>query len=101
MSKIKAFFEDLHDDFDFWKRKDVSLKFKILNMLSGDLLRNFTGFAALNAKELQREWNDIFYYVKDWDNPSEEEVKLIMAHYKNLEWRLDRAYKDVDDIFTI
>ena len=85
----------MKDYINWWKRKDVSLKFKILNMLSGDKLRNYLAFSSLNLKEalglsasLPAKFEDLtdrLYYVTS---------KEILYH-------INRAIDDYEDIWRI
>ena len=67
--KLANKFSDFKDDIHFLRRKDVSLRFKILNILSGDLLRNNLAFLGLRLHNIQQhpEWveEDIKYALKD------------------------------------
>ena len=94
---------NLSDYIDFWKRKDVSLKFKILNMLSGDTLRSGIAFPAMSARQLKSSYEDIFdpKYEINWDNPTKEDIELIIFHYKNLHWEIDHIHDDLLDLFLI
>lgn len=52
---------NLQDDLDFLLRKEVSLRFKILNILSGDKLRNNLAVAMMAL-------HDVKPYVEDSTN---------------------------------
>ena len=101
--KIEELFGDISDYLHWWKRKDVSLRFKILNLLSGDRLRLEIAFPAMDAKDLKDEWNWIFdpRLEINWENPSEDDIKMILSSYKHLEWRIDRIRKDLLDVFLM
>lgn len=102
-TKIVNFFSNLKDDFDFWKRKDVSLRFKILNMLSGDRLRIGVAFPAMCIRGLQTDYAELFSdkYNIDWDNPSKTDLQIIAGHYRNMEWRINDISNDLNDLFEI
>lgn len=94
---------NLPDYIYFWKRKDVSLKFKILNMLSGDTLRPGIAFPAMSARQLKSICEDIFdpKYEINWDNPTKEDIELIIFHYKKLRWEINHIHDDLLDLFLI
>lgn len=85
----------MKDYINWWKRKDVSLKFKILNMLSGDKLRKYLAFSSLNLKEalgfsasLPAKFEDFterFYYVAS--NEILYHINMAIDDYEDI-WRI-------------
>lgn len=84
---------DINDDIHFLKRRDVSLRFKVLNLISGDLLRNYLAVASLNIQQAMQSWERI---SEDGIHPEE------FGYYLNdIGWRLNKASKDVEDIWEL
>ena len=95
--KLQNKLSDLHDDISFFKRKDVSWRFKILNVLSGDRLRLAIAIPCMQLDSLIEQHNDI-YEFKEKHNADPNDV---VEYYKSLDQRMDRLKKDLWDIWQI
>ena len=95
--KLQNKLSDLHDDLDFLKRKDISWRFKILNFLSGDILRNYLAVTCAEMDDLIRRHKDIAEYQEKYGIAPEETVE----YYKDLDYKMERVKKDLWDIWQI
>ena len=95
--KLQNKLSDLHDDLDFLKRKDISWRFKILNFLSGDILRNYLAITCIGMDTLMQHYADIVEYQEKYGIAPEE----IVQYYKNLDIYINHVKKDLLDIWQI
>ena len=98
LEKVRNKLSDLGDDISFLKRKDVSWRFKILNLISGDRLRFDLAISCMDIHQ-STEWLDNFYeFVEQYPDTSKEEI---ISFLKACEWRVRRVNKDLLDIWKI
>lgn len=76
----------------WWFRKDVSLRFKFLNLLSGDRMRIACAIHALDVKRA-RSYMELFEEQSDKDKA--EYYKGAAMYYAN------KAAKSLEDIWKI
>lgn len=95
--KLQNKLSDLHDDVDFLKRKDVSWRFKILNFLSGDILRNYLAFTCIDMDALIERYTDIAECQEKYGIAPEDTVQ----YYKNLDIYMNHVKKNLWDIWKI
>ena len=87
---FRNLFSELQYWFEFFRDKGFSPRFKILNLLSGDLLRIYLACCLVNIGTIKD------YIARlDKDNCSEELLTLVVKQ------RIPRADKLVRDIFDI
>ena len=98
-TRIMNWFGARQDDINFLLRKDVSVRFKILNILSGDRLRSFLVFPALELADARRTYDDLPEIKAIFEGENLED------HYEHLiyriMWFVDRAYDDLHDMWTM
>lgn len=94
---------DLRDDIDFLRRKDVSVRFKVLNIISGDRLRPMVAFAACRTADAKKVFDSIPDYKKMQreffgGDLSAEDYEAIIAR---IMWYVERADKDIRDFWQM
>lgn len=99
-AKIANWFSDRRDDLDFLRRRDISLRFKILNILSGDRLRAYLAFAGCAIHDVKRYYDQIAELKSDFGED------LTLADYDGwvrnvIGWHIDKAVRHHDDIWQI
>ena len=84
----------------FLLRDDVSARFKILNLLSGGRLRNFTCFACLTVHDVKRYYDMIAELKAEFgdDLTLDEYDGFVTSH---LGWQIDRAVRNCDDLWQV
>lgn len=97
LEKLQNKFSDLHDDADFLKHKEVSWRFKVLNFLSGDILRNYLAVTCAEMDDLICQHKDIAEYREKYGIAPEEAIE----YYKGLDYKMERIKKDLGDIWKI
>ena len=100
-SKWLDFVDSLKCDIGFLKRKDVSWRFKILNILSGDRLRFACALSYMRSHEVQNKYEEVKKYIKDWDNPTETDLIFLKQYYDSLDTSIILSKVDADDVFRI
>ena len=95
--KLKNRMSDLHDDISFLKREDVSLRFKVLNLLSGDRLRSFLVFPFVNIHDAQRTYN-LLPELKATGELEQGEYEWLLD---KIMWNVNRAEKDLRDCLQL
>lgn len=95
--KLQNKFSDLHDDISFLKRKDVSWRFKILNVLSGDRLRLAIAIPCMNLDSLIDHHNDIYEFKEKYNADPND----VVEYFKGLDHEMGRLKKDLWDIWQI
>lgn len=95
--KLQNKFSDLHDDISFLKRKDVSWRFKILNVLSGDRLRLAIAIPCMNLDSLIDHYNDIYEFKEKYNADPND----VVEYCKGLDHEMGRLKKDLWDIWQI
>ena len=97
--KLSNRINNMRFDLEFLRRKDVSLRFKILNILSGDRLRPAVAFVAARISDVIRNYNYIAEYKALNDGVLDEagaEYIIDMMHFY-----AEHAAKDVSDIWDL
>lgn len=98
LEKVKNKINDLYDDISFLKRKDVSWRFKILNLISGDRLRHDLAITCMQFDQ-RIEWkNGLCEFIEKHPDISKEDL---ISYIKACDWRMDRIRKDLWDIWEI
>lgn len=97
LEKLQNKFSDLHDDISFLKRKDVSWRFKILNVLSGDRLRLAIAIPCMKLDNLIDHHNDIYEFKEKYNTDPND----LVEYYKGLDREMDRLKKDFWDIWQL
>ncbi|MBP5597128.1 MAG: hypothetical protein J6Y02_17230 [Pseudobutyrivibrio sp.] len=98
MTILERLQNKLSDDISFLKRKDVSWRFKILNLISGDRLRLEMAINCMNADQ-SIEWLDEFYkFIEKYPDTSKEDL---VSYMKACDWRIRGMKKDLWDIWEI
>lgn len=86
---------DLKDDLHFLKRKDVSWRFKILNLLSGDRLRFNLMCLSLDLNRTSEHLNTVDRNISIIDEPiAENGIKVLQKDLKRLD-------SDINDIWKL
>ena len=94
---------DFRDDVDFLRRKDVSARFKVLNLISGDRLRPMVAFAACWTEYAKNVFDNMTEYKRVQKEffggeLSAEDYEAIIAR---MMWYVERADKDIRDFWTM
>ena len=97
LEKLQGTVSNFHDDVDFLKHKEISWRFKILNFLSGDILRNYLAVTCAEMDDLIRQYKDIAEYQEKYGIAPEEAIE----YYKGLDYKMERIKKDLWDIWQI
>ena len=97
LEKLQNKLSYFRDDLDFLMHKDVSWRFKILNFLSGDILRNYLAVTCAEMNDLIQRHKDIAEYQEKYGIAPEE----IVEYYKGLDYKMERLKKDLWDIWKI
>ena len=98
MTILKKLQNKLSDDISFLKRKDVSWRFKILNLISGDRLRLDLAITCMQFDERIKWKNGLYEFMEKNPDISKEEL---ISYIKACDWRMDRIRKDLWDIWEI
>lgn len=81
-------------------RDDVSMSFKLLNLLSGDRLRNFTSFACMTVHDVKRYYDMIAELKAEYgDDLTLEKYDRFIT--RELGWHIDRAVRNCDDLWQV
>ena len=98
-NKVVCWVSDRIDDIHFLSRKDVSVRFKLLNVLSGDRLRRNMAFPLINLKSAKDLYDEIPEYKSMFDGDD------LIPHYEYImdcmAWYIERANNDLSDIWQI
>ena len=94
---------DFRDDIDFLLRKDVSARFKLLNVISGDRLRPMVAFVACRTSDAKKVFDSIPEYKKlqaefFGGELSAEDYDAIIDR---IMWYVERADKDIRDFWEM
>lgn len=96
--KLMSKLSDIRDDIDFLRRDDVSTLFKVLNIISGDRLRNYVAFAAFSMHQVKTYFDNL----EEWKSSQEQVSADVYQKWADMvSWHVDRAYKNVDDIWLV
>lgn len=98
LEKVRNKLSDLGDDISFLKRKDVSWRFKILNLISGDRLRLEMAINCMNADQVIEGVKDIYEFIEKYPDTSKE---TIVNYLKGNDWNLKQLKKDLWGIWEI
>ena len=98
IEKIQNKLSDLHDDICFLYRKEVSWRFKILNILSGDRLRFDIACTLASINELKTNYEHKLSLIETNKDISKEELIL---YYKSLDWKIKRVRNEIIDIWEL
>ena len=97
LEKLQNKLSDLYYDISFLKRKDVSWRFKILNVLSGDRLRLAIAIPCMQLDSLIEQHNDIYEFKEKYSADPND----VVEYYKGLDWKMGSLKKDLLDIWQI
>ena len=97
--KVEVWFFDRECDIDFLRRKDVSLRFKILNLLSGDKLRPLMAFPTIHISDAIRAYNKVPEYAALYDGELIAEDYEYIIH--RIMWEVTKAKECLDDVWMI
>lgn len=98
LEKVRNKLSDLGDDISFLKRKDVSWRFKILNLISGDRLRFEMAINCMNADQAIKGLKDFYELIEKYPDTSKEVVNYFKAAN---DWNLKQLKKDLWGIWDI
>lgn len=96
--KLMSKLSDIRDDIDFLRRDDVSTLFKVLNIISGDRLRNYVAFAAFGVYQVQMYFEHLEDLKSAYGELSADDYE---AWADVLLWYVNRASKHLDDIWKV
>lgn len=103
ISAVAGWVFNRKDDIDFLRRDDVSTRFKILNLLSGDRLRRVIAFPSLSIRNAIREYNDLpeneelYDVLYDGETPAD----VYKSYLTSIMWYVNDAKSSLNDIWGI
>lgn len=82
---------------DFYLDKRFTLKFKFVNLLYGDYLRNYLAFLGMNLRDVEKQCNEGEYvgYDEETNEPIYRPTDEVLA------WRIHRAVRDMNDVWDL
>lgn len=97
--KLQDWLFDHGYDLHFLMRNDVSLRFKILNILSMDLLRICVACLEMNARGLYREFDMLAIAKAEFSDLTVDEYDKWIRD--GLKWRIDRVVRECEGLWQI